>query len=115
MIWYLGRGTGQALRPHEAPGVDRFVLLFGAEFQVFEAYWAAVLGLGLALVLALVARPLPSTKPERWLPLALSVVAFFSLPNFLMHTAYVGHLFVYFIRAFAPAAFVPTVQGRAAR
>jgi hypothetical protein len=107
MAWYLGRQSGGGLNPHEAPGMDRLALLFGGEFHMFESYPAALAGLSMLAVLALALRPTFSTRAERWLPLVLSLLAFCSVPNFLMNTAYVGHRFVFFVHAFAPAAFRP--------
>ncbi len=90
-------------------------MLFGAEFHIFYAYWAALAGLVMAVVMVVVTRPALASRPDRWLPLALSIVGFLSLPNVLMATAFVGHRFVYLAHAFAPAAFEVRVSERVKR
>jgi hypothetical protein len=113
--WFLARGASKNAPPHQAPDSTRFSLLFGGEFHIFEAYWAGIAGLITLVIMVIATRPVPTSRIERWLPAALSFVGFFSLPNVMMGTAFVGHRFVYLAHAFAPAAFTSSVQGRARR
>jgi len=115
MVWYLGRDGGGGLRPHEPPGPDRFLLLFGAELDPFASFWSAAAGLFCVVTLGATLRPAPSGKVDRLLPLALSGLGFFTIPGFLMNTAYVGQRFVFFLHAFAPVAFSSTLSGPATR
>jgi hypothetical protein len=115
MAWYLGREAGGGLWPHEQPGPDRFLLLFGAELDPFASFWSALTGLVVAVTLAVTLRPVLSGKVDRLLPLALSGIGFFTIPGFLMNTAYVGQRFVVFLHAFAPVAFSSTLSGPTAR
>ena len=115
MAWYLGREGGGGLMPHEPPGPDRFLLLFGAELDPFSSFWSAAVGLSVVVTLAATLRPVLSGKVDRLLPLALSGLGFFTIPGFLMNTAYVGQRFVFFLHAFAPVAFGSTLSGPLAR
>lgn len=113
--WFFARGASRNAPPHEAPGITRFSILFGGEFHIFEAYWAGIAGLITLVIMVIATRPVPTGPIERWLPAAVSFIGFFSLPNFMMGTAFVGHRFVFLAHAFAPAAFSSAVEGRRRR
>jgi len=113
--WFLARGTSHNAPPHQAPDSTRFSILFGGEFYIFDAYWAAIAGLILLLIMVTLTRPVPTGPVERWLPAGLSLLGLLSLPSFMMGTAFVGPRFVFLAHAFAPAAFASSVQGRARR
>lgn len=104
--WFLSRGVRKNDPPRQMPGEDRFAILFGGEFHITEDFWAAAAGLVFLVVLFVVTRPALAKQTDRWLPFALAGVGFFSVPNIVMDTAFVGHRFVFLLHAFAPAAFV---------
>jgi|GEM_PF-1014059 len=103
--WYLGRGSGHYDAPRNFAGIDRLTLLFGAEFHIFEAYWAALAGLAVLAILAVALRPALATGIDRWLPMGLATVFLLAVPNVLMDTIFVGQRFAFLVHAFAPAAF----------
>jgi len=113
--WFFGRGMRKNHLPKQLPGEDRFALLFGGEFHISQDFRAAVAGLACLVVLFLVTRPTLARRSDRWLPFALSGLAFFTVPNVVMDTAFVGHRFVFLLHAFAPAAFVVRPSPRVRR
>lgn len=94
---------------------QRALSLFTGAFVPFpDQTWALVGASGVALFL-LLARPKLAFAPARWTPLAVAVLGFVSLPDWIASTWLVGTRFCVFIHAFAPAMLVPRTGDRVAR
>jgi len=105
-------------RPNSAPprdwfiDTDRLLSLFSGPFMTTgDGFWAAV-GVGIVLILAIVGRPRLVFSVARTVPLALSLLLFVVLPEWIASTFLVGTRFCVFVHGFAPAAFAPRTDDR---
>ena len=94
---------------------DRLLSLFSGPFMpAGDAKWAAV-GVAIVLILAVVARPRVVFTVARTVPLALSLLLFVVLPEWVASTFLVGTRFCVFVHGFAPAIFAPRTHDRLGR
>lgn len=94
---------------------DRLLSLFSGPFMpTGDAKWAAV-GVAIVLILAVVARPRVVFTVARTVPLALSLLLFVVLPEWVASTFLVGTRFCVFVHGFAPAIFTPRTHDRLGR
>lgn len=94
---------------------DRLLSLFSGPFvSTGDGFWATV-GVAILLILALVGRPRLVFSVARTVPLALSLLLFVILPEWIASTFLVGTRFCVFVHGFAPASFAPRTHDRLGR
>ena len=94
---------------------QRAINLFSGAFMPFPDHkWALVGAAGVALFL-LFARPKLAFDPARSAPLAIALLGFIALPDWIAATWLVGSRFCVFVHAFAPALLVPRMSDPLAR
>lgn len=104
------RHTGQQLG-HDWANWDRVLTLFSSPFSSYPSGgWALVSAAGI-VVIAIVARPRLSLHGRRVVPVALSLLLFFTLPDTLADTWLTASRLSVFVHVLAPAALVPTRRG----
>jgi hypothetical protein len=94
---------------------ERALTLFSGSFVTMpDRFWAWVGGAGV-LVFLLLARPKLSFSTARIVPVALALVAFVAIPNWMFSTWLVGSRCAVFVHALAPAIIIPRESDWVAR
>ena len=94
---------------------DRLLSLFSSPFvPTGDGFWATA-GVLILLTLAIVGRPRLVFSVARTVPLALSLLLFVVLPEWIASTFLVGTRFCVFVHGFAPASFAPRTHDRLGR
>lgn len=116
VAWGLMRRNPNSSPPRDwFIDMDRLLSLFSGPFMpTGDGFWAAV-GVAIVLILAIVGRPRLVFTVARTVPLALSLLLFVVLPEWIASTFLVGTRFAVFVHGFAPAVFAPRTGDRLGR
>jgi hypothetical protein len=111
VAWGLMRRNPNSSPPRDwFIDTDRLLSLFSGPFMpTGDVTWAAV-GVAILLILAIVGRPRLVFGVARTVPLALSLLLFVILPEWIASTFLVGTRFCVFVHGFAPAIFAPRTE-----